>query len=506
MKDVQTFLPYFKSFDNYLSFILSYGDTPALSNNTPPQTYTYKQLVENVYTTASLLRVKIKPGDRILLADLQSITWVTYFLAVMINGSIAVPIDSRMSDDLRKKIIEYVQPTLIINPSFLQTIKQHSNKTRTNGKRSVISQDSPAEIVFTSGTMGEPKGVVLTHRNLLSNLYSVSNTYFPEKGSKILSILPLSHTYEQMAGLLVPLLAGCHIIYQSKLDRASLINALSTHHIDKMVVVPRVLEILAYGIKRQAEAQKKERIINLLIPISHLLPITLRRILFNTIHKKFGGELKTFVVGGAPLDHSIKSFFESLGFEIYVGYGLSEASPVLTMLKKQSRFKNSVGFPIYNVTVKLSPDKEILAKGDNISPGYWPNYRKAPTWLHTSDLGSILPSGELCITGRKNSMIIFSSGDKIMLDDIERIANSIQGVSESCAVAVDKSQSKDIVLVYKGTITEEKLKHLINKELPIFAKVKKVFMWPDEFLPRTHTLKLDRMKIKTFAMNQYSLF
>lgn len=484
------------SFYQFLSIFENYGENEALWISDLSIKLTYKELVNEIKNFSYLLSKKIKPGQRVVLLDLHGPHWVVAFFSIILNKAIAVPIDQRMNLDLQKEIIDMVDAKLLItcNPNLkftTKTIVYEKEKLQSSPwKPGKIDPNIPSEIIFTSGTWGKPKGVVLTHKNILSNLNSVMQVYKPKSGEKLLSVLPLSHAYEQMCGLLIPIASGCHIIYQNSLDSFSLLESLQKFKVNYMVVVPKFLELLQSSILRNLG--KSKPIFYALFNTSRYLPTSKRRLIYTSLHKKFGSNLKTFIVGGAPFSANLEVFFKRLGFKCIVGYGLSESSPVLSFSQESNRPINSVGYPIPEVKIEIAEDGEIIAHGPNVSPGYWPlkklsNSKK----LHTGDIGYIDIRDRLYVTGRKKNMAVFPTGDKIQLEDIESAASEFSGISEVCVISTAED-NPELVLVYTGSGQEKEILEFINSKLPLYARIKRVLKWHDSTLPSSHTLKIKR--------------
>ncbi|MDQ3239444.1 MAG: AMP-binding protein [bacterium] len=484
------------SFYQFTELFEKYGDIEALWTSDLAIKLSYKDLARAIQSFSYLLSKKIKPGQRVVLLDLHGPHWVIAFFSVILNKAIAVPIDQRMDRKLQEEIVKMVDASLLItcNSKLEHKIKsviyEEAKLLDRKWLSELIDQNIPAEIIFTSGTWGKPKGVVLTHKNILSNLNSIMQVYQPKKEEKLLSVLPLSHAYEQMCGLLIPIASGCHIIYQDSLDSFSLLESLQKFKVNYMVVVPKFLELLQASILRNLG--KSKILFYPLLKTSQYLPISKRRVVFHSLHKKFGNNLKTFIVGGAPLSNNLEDFFKRLGFNSIVGYGLSESSPVLSFSQENKRPVNSVGYPIPQVKINIADDDEIIASGPNVSPGYWPlNNLTQQKILNTGDIGYLDQRGRLYITGRKKNMVVFSTGDKIQLEDIEATAAQFDGVLEVCAISIGEN-NPELILVYTGTAQEQKILEFLNSKLPLYARIKKVTKWHNPTLPSSHTLKIKR--------------
>ncbi len=225
------------------------------------------------------------------------------------------------------------------------------------------------------------------------------------------------------------------------------------------------------------------------------LPVPARRKLFAKVHKSLGPSLRTLTIGGAPLEPKLDHFFQGLGYTVLVGYGLSETAPVLSASLDQKRVAGSVGQPLANVQIELTDEGEVVAQGDNIFHGYWPKQHKEKQF-RTGDLGRFDRHGNLILVGRSKNLVIFPSGDKIFLEDIEKIADGLEGIEESCAANLgDDSRPHIHLFVVAGDQKLDHFRESINAKLPFGVQIKTVSKARIEALPRTHTLKLSRKQI-----------
>ena len=220
-----------------------------------------------------------------------------------------------------------------------------------------IAPDDLAEIMFTSGTTGDPKGVMLTHRNLTANIEGISQYISCNPSSRLLSILPLSHMYEQMGGLFIVLYHGASVTYPTSRQPTVLARTMRERRITIMLLVPQALELLMNGIEREVKRQGRESLWNQLLRIAAATPFPLRRLLFRRVHKQFGGKLDFIVLGGAALDQDLGRKWELLGVKIVQGYGTTEASPVISNHSLRERRLGSTGRPLPNVEVSPNPPK-----------------------------------------------------------------------------------------------------------------------------------------------------
>ncbi len=498
---------YPKTIQEFLSHIADYGSKQALMTYNDNNAVSYSELTEKIILATSSLKAQsgLKSGDRVMLYGLTGPDWVIAFFACLLGGYVAVPIDVRMSSELVGDLIKDTAPKLIVSKDkiglktkvnnvrlshLLKTKSSHASLKSFDG----LDENTKAEIILTSGTWSQPKGVTLTHKNLLANLAGVDSGYRLAAGAKLLSILPLSHAYEQMVGLFVPLYRGASITYITEIRADILTAAISENSITTIVAVPRILELLRKGVLKKVPPSKRPAFEKFAIH-ARRLPVSARRKLFAKVHKSIGTSLKTFTVGGAPLEQKLDHFFQGLGYTVLVGYGLSETAPVLCMSLDQKRVAGSVGRPLYNVSIELSKEGEVVASGDNVFHGYWPKKHK-DNHFNTGDLGCFDRRGDLILVGRNKNLVIFPSGDKIFLEDIEKIADGLEGIEESCAANLGDDSHPHIHLF--AITSGRELNHFresINAKLPFGVQVRTISKATIEALPRTHTLKLSRKQI-----------
>ena len=365
-----------------------------------------------------------------------------------------------------------------------------------------IEPDDLAEIMFTSGTTGDPKGVMITHRNLTANIEGISQYIVCDSSSRLLSILPLSHMYEQMGGLLVVLYYGASVTYPVSRQPTVLSRTMRERKITIMLLVPQGLELLMNGIEREVKLQGKEGLWNALFRIAPKTPFGLRRLLFRRVHKRLGGKLDLVVSGGAALDPDLGRKWELLGIKIVQGYGATEASPVISNHSIEDRQPGSVGRPLPNVQVKISDQGEILVHGDNVTPGYWDAPEETAAafedgWYKTGDLGFFDDQGFLHIQGRKKDMIVLASGQNVFPDDIQAVLNRHPNVVDSTVVGLAKGSSVEVhaALILESGEDAQEVVTWANQQLAEHQRVRGFTLWPEEDFPRTHTLKVKKQLV-----------
>ncbi|MBW2992283.1 AMP-binding protein [Candidatus Woesearchaeota archaeon] len=468
----------------------------------------YKELYNKVLQFAAHLeKNKIKKGDKLLIWSYNSPEWVICFFACVIKGIIVIPVDFRSNKEFAAKLKKLTDAKAILCSKF----KQPNLKIKTfyaedfdlylNNKESwpiKANENDLVEIVYTSGTTGAPKGVMITHKNLVSNINSIKKLIHIDESFTFLSALPLSHLFEQTTGMLVPLVSGSKIIYITSLKASSIFEAFEEENITNMILVPRLLKLFADKIKDEVKKRKKEGIFNLLLSTAKNLPFKSRKILFCSIHKRFGKKFRYFVVGGATFDPELEKFWNLLGFKVVQGYGLTETSPVISCNQPEDFRLGSIGKIIPGVKVELSKNNEILVQGDNVFKGYYKDPKKTKKvfindWFNTEDLG-YFKDNFLYLHGREKDMIVTSEGINIYPEDIETLLNQEKGVKDSCIVGLPTKEGEIVyaVLLLEKNIDPKNIIEKINSKLDTNKQIKDYSIWPYEDFPRTTTLKIKK--------------
>ncbi len=477
--------------------------------------WNYSELYNFAFGISKLLRERgIKKGDRVLLWAPNSPYWLGAFFGCLLKGVIIVPLHLQNTPQFISKVARQTEAKLLFKFSTFKKPEEISCpyvdidyldnliETKYKFEQPQIKENDIAEILYTSGTTGDPKGVILTHRNIVSNLEAVFNIIEVKKNDRVLSILPLSHIFEQMIEFRA-LSAGAKIIYTPALSSVIIMRNLFENEITKMAVVPEFLKLVVQRIGEEAKRTGKEKIFNALLKIAPSLPIPIRRILFRNIHQKFGGKLRLLVSGGAPLDFEIGKKWQALGVNIVQGYGLTETSAVVSMLTEKDKKLASAGKIIKGVEVKLAKDGEILVKAPSITQGYWKNPLKTKEtleagWLKTGDIGYFDKEGYLYIKGRKKFMILTAAGQNVYPEDIEAELNKEEEIKDSCVVGLKKNKRVLIHAALLSDTKEEKLQEIIdrvNKKLASFQQIQSWSVWPFSDFPRTITRKAKRPEV-----------
>jgi long-chain acyl-CoA synthetase len=362
-----------------------------------------------------------------------------------------------------------------------------------------IAPDDLAEIMFTSGTTGDAKGVLLTHRNLLANLESVQQVIPGSTSFRMLSLLPLSHMFEQTGSLFSGLGCGASITFVTSRQPALLLKQMQERKITMMLLVPQALDLFMKGIERQVVNQGKERIWSISLKLARRLPMALRRLLFHQVHARFGGHLEVVVSGGAALDQTLGEKWNLLGINVLQGYGATEASPVISCHAMTDARFDSVGRPLPGVDVRIADDGEIQVRGANVTQGYW--NAPEPTaaafageWYKTGDIGFLDEAGYLHIRGRIKEMIVLANGQNVFPEDIEAVLKNDPALTDATVVGLRQGQDTQVhaVFLLEQPARASEIVARANRELGEHQQIRGFTIWPEADFPRTHTLKVKK--------------
>lgn len=499
--------------------------------------WTYSDLFGHSALVARLLeREGIRKEDKVLLWAPNSHLWVASFFGIQLKGAVAVPISFQNTADFVKKIIGQTGAKLIIKSSRLPSPHLKGIKTilmeniadiaisenfganfSPSFKRVRNYENDTAEIIYTSGTTGFPKGVVLSHNNILSNVKASLKAVSLSQNDRFLSLLPLSHMFEQVGGLLVPLSAGAQITYATSLSSIALRKNFVDSKITKMAAVPEFLKLAVKRIESEVEKRGKggKWLFDALANVSLKIPsMQMRRLLFRGVIKRFGGHLHTIVSGGAPLDAEVGRKLEAFGIYVLQGYGTTEASPVITANRYEDRKIASVGRPLEGVEVKISEKGEVLVKGPNVTQGYFKNLQKTREsfvngWYRTGDIGYFGKDGHLYVKGRKEYVIITEGGENVYPEDIELELNKIPGVKDSAVVGFKRNDRLNdrleihavLLLLAEGIKAIKKPGEVIlkvNSKLAAYQQIQGCTVWPFDDFPRTVTKKVRKDEVLAY--------
>ncbi len=513
--------------------------------------YTYANLSELATRAAGFLASQgIKPGDRVMLVSSNSPEWGMTYFGVLKAGATCIPCDPESSTseiltfakagnaagiivseaidrdhpDLRELLLQSGLARLWTYEEVFALPDEQTEDERIALLPQRAHAQSVASLIFTSGTTGQPKGVMLSHRNLTSMVSMLSSVFDMTTRDGVLSVLPLHHTFEFSTGFLTPLSRGAQITYLPELTSDALARAIKNGHVTGMVGVPALWELLHRRIKNRLYERSDwigKTADNLIFANAWLrdkTPLNFGQVLFYPIHEGLGGRIRYFISGGSALSEKIQRDFHGLGFTILEGYGLTEASPVLTVTRPENRMlTGTVGKPLPGVEVRISdPDAtgvgEVIARGPNVMLGYYEDEaatRKTlvERWLYTGDLGRVDEDGNLYLVGRSKEIIVDTNGKNVYPDELEEVYSnspyvkelSIVGLADgigekvACIVVPDDEYDISLSRAELHRLVEEHFRE-VSASLPYYKRVK-VLHFTDIELPRTATRKVKRREV-----------
>ena len=478
--------------------------------------YTYADLERKAHAFARFAAEHgVSKGERVVLWAPNQPDWVAAMFGTFIAGGVLVPLDVRSSRDFVNRVVAQTEPVLafasrsqaeVLRELEIPTYVLEELNLPVNGRHSgpAIAAEDLAEIIFTSGTTGDPKGVMLTHQNIVSNVRAGIAVIPIGRDTRMLSLLPLSHMFEQIGGCFAAIHVGAAVCYPSSRQPAALSRTMQEWKPTFIMGVPQVLTLFMSAIEREAANQGRLGLLNRLRKVAQPLPAPARKRLFGTVLKRFGGKLDFIASGGAALDPQVPLKWEAMGIAVVEGYGTSEFAPIVTINPRHDRRIRSVGKPLPGQQVRIAEDGEVLTRGPNVFPGYWKNEAATAAvfedgWYKTGDLG-YLEDGYLYLKGRKKDLIVLSDGQNVYPEDVEQVLVHQAGVAD--AVVLGITEGSDVRL--HAVITESEpgssatAIRLANEQLDARQQLLGWTVWPEDDFPRTHTLKVRRPLVEAY--------
>ncbi len=484
-------------------------------------TLTYTQLYDLSLRIACLLeRTGIQPGENVLLLAPNSPYWVAVYFGTLLRGCHIVPLTMQTQPEFIHKAlaqtdahvffkhqllsIEVPRTVTVFDIDFLDELVADCDLSSL--KLPKLDENALAEILYTSGTTGDPKGVMLTHKNLCSNVQTIADLIHPVAGKdRILSILPLSHILEQTVGMLLPIYKGVQVIYAH--SPALIAELMHKYRITKMVAVPEFLHIIRSRIEATIDKKNLTGVFNTLMGFTHWLSWRwFSRMIFKVVLNQFGGKLDTLASGGAPLAADLEQWWNNFGIVVLQGYGLTETSPTVTTNTYEIHKFGSVGKVIRDVQVRLAADGEILVKGPNVFSGYYKNEQKTVEtfdvdgWFKTGDMGEFDSGGFLFLRGRKKYMILGPGGQNVFPEDIEEVLNKLAGVKDSAVLGIESAGGAiaihAVLLLEKGIIDAQSVVERANQKLASYQHITDWTIWSEEDFPRSATRKVKKEMVR----------
>ncbi len=445
-----------------------------------------------------------REGDRLLLWGENRAQWVSVFWACLVRGVQVVPVDFHSSERLVRRIQQEVRARIIVcsekmDPQKLDVKQLSFEQVERLAKREdfsvmPVSPGHVVQILYTSGTTGEPRGVVHRHENICANLTPIRaeiNRFRrlarPFQPIRLLNLLPLSHMFGQSAGIFIPPLLGGAVVFMEALHPGTILETIRREKVSVLLCVPRLLKHLRNEVERRFELPQEKR------TCDGVIGILQKWWRYRRLHARLGFKFWAFVVGGAPMETKVESFWAGLGFLILQGYGLTETSPVVSLNHPFDARRGSLGKVLAGQDVKLAPDGEILVKGRSVVTEYLSSSAEVGEdiedgWLHTGDIGELDAEGRLYFKGRKREVIVTSEGLNVYPDDVESALRSFSEVAESLVVGVLQNHEEVVhaVLILRNpSANVAGLIGAANRKLEVHQRIRSWSLWPEEDFPRT---------------------
>jgi long-chain acyl-CoA synthetase len=506
---------------------------------------TYRQVAANARAFAAALgEAGVAPDEKVVIWSENRAEWIIALWGCLLARVVLVPVDYRASPDLLSRITAIVEAKVVLVGEEVHAPADVTGRvwkltdrvqgaggggqtaadqlTEDTGQKAdrplspaPLSGSTLAEIIFTSGATADPKGVTITHRNVLANIIPIEHEIAkyrkyarPFMPLRFLNLLPLSHMFGQsMATFVPPMLEGT-VVFSHGYSPVEILRQIRSRRVSVLVCVPKVLDVLREHVERLVPMTKEADV----LAGRHFLTRWWR---YREVHRLFGWKFWCAVCGAAPLDPELEAFWRKLGFLVVQGYGLTETAPVVTLNHPFRASKGTVGTPIGGVEVRIAEDGEILVRGENVTQGYYrPRGAAAPAendtafrdgWFHTGDIGELDSAGRLLIKGRKKEMIVTPQGLNVFPEDVERALAAQPGVREAgvVGVRVDGEERIHAVLVLETGADADAIVRAANAALEDHQRVWSWAVWPGAELPRTEgTRKLKRRELQRWAAGE----
>ena len=522
-----TLLDDFRRFDRQIAVVRFQGNRRRATS--------YGEIAHMAGRFAALLAERgIGAGDRVLLWGENGAEWIAAFHGCILRGALAVPLDAYGDAEFAKRVAADVRPKLAVGDGLLlRQLSAHPNDKNKDiarvghsrigipllafedwpgalpveeaGPVEGLSRETPLEILFTSGTTGDPKGVVLTHGNILASVEPIeqgAQPYMryerPFHPLRFLHTLPLSHVFGQTMGLWVPPIFAAEVHFESRLVASRLVETIKRERISVLAAVPRVMALLKTHLETTHPDLAEQ------LAASGSIRAWRRWWRFRAVHNEFGLKFWALISGGGALGGPLEQFWNSLGFVVVQGYGMTETSALITLNHPFHVARGSIGKPLPGREVKLGPDGEVLVKGPMISGASWSDgalRARKSEWLATGDLAETQPGGELRFVGRKSEVIVTAAGVNLHPEDLEAALEQEPGVTVCAVVPIETAAGTEpcAVLAMRGDGAQAaKAIEQANQRLAEFQRMRRWVLWPEPDLPRTSTGKVRRKVVEAW--------
>ncbi len=504
--------------------------------------FTYGQVLEMAVRFAGDLEARgICKGDRVMLWGENCGQWVAAFLGCALRGVVVVPMDDGASADFAARVSGQVEarlwvcsrkhaaediagsiPVIVLEEIKIPALSLQNAQGEGRGTQSsaALGRDDTLQIVFTSGTTAEPKGVVITHGNVLANIAPLElemRRYVKYERwvhpVRFLSLLPLSHVFGQFLGMFLPPLLGGTVIFQEELKPSEIVRTIQRERVSVLVCVPRVLQSLKQKVERDLEDSGKIEDFRRRFRESNEKHFLHRWWIFREIRRQFGWKFWAFICGGAALDAETEEFWARLGYAAIQGYGLTETTSLISVNHPFKLGKGSIGKVLPGREVKLAEDGEISIRGGGVAAGYWDGGRRQGVvdgvtdkdgWYRTGDVGALDEGGNLYFKGRKKEVIVTPGGLNIYPEDLEAALRLQREVKDCVVVGIERGGNAEpcAVVILRDEATVAAVVERANRSLAEFQRMRMWVQWPLKDFPRANTQKPRRNVIAEFAARQ----
>jgi long-chain acyl-CoA synthetase len=497
------------------------------------ETWTYGTLAASAKACAAALKhLGVKTGDRVLLWAPNSAEWVAVFWGCLLRGAVVVPMDdagspgfvSRVARDAGTRFVLATRERAMTAPAIFDSATQViaidefvGSNGRSSGHQDVDSfSDVPltrshvAQILFTSGTTSEPRGVVLTHGNFLANLepletgiasYRKYERWFHPL--RFVTLVPLSHVFGQFMALLVPPLLGAAVVFESSANPAEIMRTTKRERATALIAVPRMIESLRTAIERELTALGRADWLARTFKAAEGRKFLRRAWMFRRIHHRCGWKFWAFISGGAALPARDEEFFKRLGYAVVQGYGMTETASLISLNHPFRATEGSIGKVLPGREFRLAEDGEILVRGENVSAGYWEagalRKKKGGEWLHTGDVGELDAEGNLRFRGRKKNVLVTPAGLNIYPEDLEGALRKQPAIRDCVVLPIERdanAQPCAVLLLNASDASQSGPENIgsaavasANSTLAEYQRIHIWIVWPEPDFPRTSTGK-----------------
>src|SRR5579863_9123330 len=496
------------------------------------EVWTYAQLIDCTVSCAVLLRERgVRSGERVILWGPNSFEWIVAFWGCLLRGAVAVPLDDGATTDFALRVARETnarsvfaargKPEILGETDGVVTVafdELSRGVTFVPGARVAdytrltdepITRSHIAEILFTSGTTAEPRGVVLTHGNFLANLEPLERGIDPYRKYerwfhplRFVSLVPLSHVFGQFMALFVPPLLGATVVFEPSANPGEIIRTVKGERATALIAVPRMLDALHAGIEREIEGRGESGWLKKRLEAANGKKFLRRAWRFRLIHRRFGWKFWALISGGAALSSETEEFFKRIGYAVVQGYGMTETASLISLNHPFRATEGSIGKVLPGREFRLAEDGEILVRGENVASGYWEGgalwqgVRDEENWLRTGDIGELDGEGNLRFKGRKKNVIVTPAGLNVYPEDVEAALRKQAGVRDCVVISSPQGENAEpfaVVLMDGGAESaEQALREAIEKangSLAEYQRVRRWLVWPELDFPRTLTGK-----------------